>query len=656
MGNGSTSPTLVRTTTGARLIHRSSLRRWEWISVVGILFLAAVLRLGAPGVVEFKRDEATLSRLALDLAKGEHFPWLGIGSSVGFPNSPINVYIFAIPFLVSDNPLIATLFVGFLNILAVALLWKLTRRYFGPWAALVAGLVYAVSPWAAIYSRKIWAQDILPPFVIVTVFLALLGYMEGKRWAQLLHLPLLAITVQIHFGAVVLVPLSTLIILWYRSNWRREMWIGIGIAILTGLPYLYGLYDADQLSLVALRDSLESGSVEEQSISQELSTVALDYAWFTIAGTDIHSLAGAEQFQRYLDSVPPAYAFFKLLPIGVVLSMIALLYRHRSRLILILAAWLVLPVVAFTYTWAAPQPHYMIPLMPVAFMVLGGGIAFFLEQWRPAVYAVVGTLIALVVLQMWLFLTLLDFLNTHNTTGAFGTPLHYLLRVRETVLQDDPTRVVVVSEGNSPQFDNDPAVWDVLLDRVPQVTFIEGRDRWLLPADEAVLLVGPTIEHTWQKYVEGSPSGTFDLRSGEGQYHLWRDFALDMPPLEPVEAQYANGVHLVGIANEDGVLWLEWLLPKPSANVLYIVFVHAMNGEERIGQVDVPFVAETYWVDGDRVYMQLALVTETATSLRIGMYQIVGERNFRNSELVDKQGRYLDQWFTAHPVSAPTDQ
>ena len=71
-----------------------------------MFFLAAVLRLGAPGITEFKRDEATLSRLALDLAKGEDFPILGIGSSVGFPNAPINVYLFAIPYVFGDNPIL----------------------------------------------------------------------------------------------------------------------------------------------------------------------------------------------------------------------------------------------------------------------------------------------------------------------------------------------------------------------------------------------------------------------------------------------------------------------------------------------------------------------------------------------------------------------
>ncbi len=627
--------------------YRHPIRRWEWASVIAILFLAAILRLGLPGVVEFKRDEATLSRLALDLAQGEHFPWLGIGSSVGFPNSPINVYIFALPYLISDNPLITTLFVGFLNIVAVALLWKMARRYFGPQAALVSGILYAVSPWAALYSRKIWAQDILPPFVIATVFSALLGFVERKRWAQLIHLPLLAITVQVHFGAVVLVPLTAIIALLHRQNWRREWWLSIGAAILMGMPYVYGLYEADQLSLAALRDSLASGAVDAEETPRELSSEALDYAWFTVAGTDIHSLAGAEQYQRYLNSVPSVYTLFKIIPLGVVLATMALLYRRPSRLVLILVIWLVLPVIAFSYTWAAPQPHYMIPMMPAAFLLLGGGLALLLEYGRSAIYGVGVVLAVLVLLQVWLYFSLLNFLDTHDTTGAFGTPLHYLLDVREDVLADDPASVIVVSEGASPEFDNDPAVWDILLDPVSHVAYIKADYMWLVPHDHASLLVGPTIsnEHSWRARLTQAPERVYDLRPDEGNYRLWREVSLDVPPLEPVTARYANGVQLMGVAFDSDALWLEWLLPEPRSDIVYVVFVHVMNHAERIGQVDLPFIAERYWRAGDRLFMRMPLEIDQADRLHIGMYQVIGERGFRNSEYVDEQGRYLEQWF-----------
>ena len=86
--------------------------RLEWAALALILLLAAGLRLGAPGISEFKLDEARLSLLALDMARGQSFPLLGIGSSVGIPNMPVNVWLFALPFLFTSDPTAATLFVG----------------------------------------------------------------------------------------------------------------------------------------------------------------------------------------------------------------------------------------------------------------------------------------------------------------------------------------------------------------------------------------------------------------------------------------------------------------------------------------------------------------------------------------------------------------
>src|SRR5258708_2781528 len=118
----------------------------EWIALAAILILAAILRLGAPGVVEFKTDEANLSERALDLVRGRDLPLLGIDSSVGVPNSPVSIYILAIPFAISSNPLVAPQFIGLLNVIAVGLLYAIARRYYRPLAAIVAGLLFAISP------------------------------------------------------------------------------------------------------------------------------------------------------------------------------------------------------------------------------------------------------------------------------------------------------------------------------------------------------------------------------------------------------------------------------------------------------------------------------------------------------------------------------
>jgi hypothetical protein len=99
----------------------------------------------------------------MDFARGRTFPLLGIGSSVGLRNAPFSVYVVTPPFLLSSDPILATQYIGALNVLAVGLLYGLARRYYGATAALIAALCLAASPWAVIFSRKLWAQNALMP-------------------------------------------------------------------------------------------------------------------------------------------------------------------------------------------------------------------------------------------------------------------------------------------------------------------------------------------------------------------------------------------------------------------------------------------------------------------------------------------------------------
>lgn len=650
---------------GEHLVNHLPLRRWEWITAVGILLLAAFLRLNSPGITEFKRDEATLSRLSLKLAQGKEFPFLGIGSSVGFPNSPMNVYLLGIPYAAGNNPILATLFVGFLNVLAVALTWRVARRYFGAEAALVAGFLYAVSPWAVIYSRKIWAQDMLPPFVIVTLLTGLVGLVEmnPKRWAQFWHLPLLAITAQIHFAAVILAPISLVMMALGWQGIRREFWFGLVGAVLLCMPFAYGLYQDDWLSISKIQDSLErsresntdtngSGPISIVENPREVRSTALDYAWFTIAGKNIHSLAGLNQFQRYLDEMPPAYGVFNLVPIGVLIAALGLgvmAWRKSAqrRILLVILVWLIVPVAAYLYTWTAVQPHYFIPMMPAAFIVVGAGVAM-LKNRR--VYLVVWLALGVMgVLQIWLTLGLFNFLNTHDTTGAFGTPLGYLLDVRQAILDADADGVLVVSEGDSVLYDNEPAVWDVLLDGAGEVRFLQPDHLWVVPAEPTLLLVAPTIEADLMPITpEVQPYKTLALRPGEGAYQIWQNpLASVAGTRTAVDAHFANGVVLESIWREGldtNELWLVWRVPDAQAGMQYITFVHGLDAhDQKLAQTDLAFWPGVYWQDGDKVLVHAQLNLDGVQKLSIGMYRFLAEGVYQNSELLDVEGRYLAQ-------------
>lgn len=212
--------------------------RWEWIAIIFILVIAAWLRLAHFDLLEFQRDEAAAVKLALDFLQGK-IPGAGLVSSVGVSNPPLFIYLITPIFALSANPAIVSGGIALLGIVAVAVCWHVGRTYYGAVAGLVAAAMFAASPWAVLYSRKIWAQDFLPIFATLTIW-AVHALCLGKRkraifWVMFLPLA----TAQIHFSGLALAATVGAIVLWLRPplDWRYGAAGALAAAVLL-LPYL----------------------------------------------------------------------------------------------------------------------------------------------------------------------------------------------------------------------------------------------------------------------------------------------------------------------------------------------------------------------------------------------------------------------------------
>src|SRR5690606_33742501 len=157
-----------------------SVARTEWLALLAILLLGAALRFGWPGVNSFAYDEARLSLISLSMARGGEFATLGMPSSARVPNLPAAAWIFALPYAVSPDPLVATGFASLLSWLAVPLVWALGRRAWGPGPGLLAALFLAASPYGVLYGRSIWAQNLLAPMAAAWGLLAYVAIRDRK--------------------------------------------------------------------------------------------------------------------------------------------------------------------------------------------------------------------------------------------------------------------------------------------------------------------------------------------------------------------------------------------------------------------------------------------------------------------------------------------
>jgi hypothetical protein len=644
------------------MIVTAPICRFEIIALLGILLLAAFLRFTSPAVVEFKRDEANLSYLALDFARGRSLPLLGISSSVGVPNSPLSVYLFSIPYLLTSDPIVATQFVGLLNVIAVLLTYLLTRRYYGVGPGLLAALLYAASPWGVIYSRKIWAQDLLPPFALATLLTGTLAFVDGKRWAQWLCLPLLSITAQIHYSAVLLAfPVAYLI--WSSGRQLNRVFIfSLMLAVVFAIPFIIGILQADLPSIDEIRALTTSVTSGGQSRSLALTGQMIQYAALTIAGTEIHSLAGPQAFQQYLATVPDVYALFGLLAWGVLLSAVWLMFRlwkHRDSRTIIdatLLLWLIIPIAAFSITWTQPYPHYLIFALPAAYIIFAAGVR---DLWfalhsssriRQGLFGLVGvTLAAILMFQVVFWLSLVDFLGSNSTPGGFGTPLEYLMPIRQTILSRQPTQVIARLDGQFVGTNDETTVWNFLLYDVPSVRFVDENTS-VYPSGESLFLT---------RGCSGTGQEQFTLRtSAEGCYQVAdripEEFSLAAFKTISDEGRFSNGVHLLGSRWSSGdqtCFELAWSISAPSTED-YMFSLHFFSEDEQeIVNADGLSWRGVYWRPGDTVLRRFCLSSDQASlqpelaGVNIGMYTYDGT-NFHNVDLIDAAGTPMGQTVT----------
>ncbi len=336
------------------------MRRRQWVGLLLVVILAAAMRLYRLDAVEFYHDEAMVGMLAQEMADGQTFPLQGIVSSVGIPNPPQTVYTVLPPFWFSNDPVFVTSWVILLNLVGVALLYILTLRQFGFPAAMLTTLIYAVNPWAIMYSRKLWAQDYVTPFLLLSLLFAQLGFRDGKRWAQVLTVPVMLWGMQIHFAAWALVPLFGWVILAGRKNWHwRSLILSAVISLMVLTPFMLGIIQTLGQDPTRIGDSLRA------STGRDLDGGLSPWVhWFRLlTGDDIKTwLLPANDFTT-TKTFSATLMLLSLIPVSLT-ALWMLFRRHGWGVWGAFVLWLILPPLAFDLILSDVWPHYFIPLLP----------------------------------------------------------------------------------------------------------------------------------------------------------------------------------------------------------------------------------------------------------------------------------------------------
>ena len=375
------------------------MKKSEWAGLAGIVAVAVWLRYSYFGLLEFQGDEAYAANLALQFVKTGKLPLAGLMSSVGVTNPPLFIYLLIPMFAINASPVFVSGCIAMLGIAAVVMTWHIGRKFYGPVAGLVAGLFFAVSPWAVIYSRKIWAQDFVPVFATATMW-AVHALVLGKKpkaifWCVLLPL----CVVQIHFSGIALTVAVVAIVAWLgpKIDWRFAA-AGLVAAIVTMAPYLYLQQKTNWGDFRQAMNTVGGGQQWEKLNGITTHPISgyrlpskqnVSYALAIMNGgriEDVLGIAADAEFDKYQIWSRKASRFTQTTTLGdwplllqrlafvaalIWLVVAAVQKKEWKSATWILVLWLVVPVAVFTLAGLWTYLTYFAILFPVHFLVCG---------------------------------------------------------------------------------------------------------------------------------------------------------------------------------------------------------------------------------------------------------------------------------------------
>ena len=681
-----------------------------WTLVIGILLLAAGLRLTRLDLVEFKYDEATTARSALAIVHEGQFPAMGMISSQGPRNPPLMSYVLALPFTLSQDLRLAAGWVALLGVVAVGLSYWIGRAYFDWRVGALASLLFAASPWAVFYSRKVWAQN-LPALTLLFVSAILALVVRRRPWALTGALVMAGCLVSLHLGGLVFFfILAAVVLLFHRCVRPTPLLVGLVLLALILSPYL--LQDARQgwPNLRAFADLVGRFGGRGEG-APPLYLQAPRAAALIVGGYHLEDLAGARHADfvasildlRWLDRVETTLLWAGLAWLIWQVGREALAGRgrlsHQGAARLVLLCWFGVPVALLLRHTEPVRLHTLILLYPVQHLIIALLLVDVMDWGKRNVsrltthtsrftshvsrftpHACALLVVLLLVWQVYFQEALLTFVDTHDTPGGYGAPVKYPLaaahRAEELLTETGDAELIALLPGADPRYDGQAAVFDVLLRQDHRL--VDGRQALVLPAQPAVYLAdpraGPALTPLAEIAIEVEPA--LPLRaSGEGMYHFfcWQPAAVT--PAHPwggEPARWASGATLVGY---------DWSgEPQPGGTVHWTLywrveelptasgepgggstgsdihwFNHLMDGEgTRWGQMDGVGFPASGWRVGDTVvtWFDIPISPDAPPApyfVRSGMYTYP---DVVNIPLVDAAGNPAGEFIELGPIGA----
>ncbi|OGD92729.1 hypothetical protein A2697_01020 [Candidatus Curtissbacteria bacterium RIFCSPHIGHO2_01_FULL_41_44] len=205
------------------LIKWLKTQKIEFYLLLILLLTAAFFRFWQiKDYVVFLGDEGRDMLVAKRMIMDGKVPFLGPTASVGgFYLGPI-YYWLAAPFLAiwRLDPVGPSYMVALFGVGTVFLLYKFLKDTAGLYPAFLASLLYATAPLIVRYSRSSWNPNPLPFFALLLIYSLYLAISRKNPLFFVLAGLCFGVVIQLHYLAIMLVPISFLIIV-LNTNFRH---------------------------------------------------------------------------------------------------------------------------------------------------------------------------------------------------------------------------------------------------------------------------------------------------------------------------------------------------------------------------------------------------------------------------------------------------
>jgi len=427
-----------------------------FISIIGVASFMRLYRISE--YMRFLGDEGRDVLVVKGILEG-NFTLLGPTSSVGgFFLGPIYYYFMA-PFLYLFNydPVGPAVMIALFGVATVALLYALTRQFFGKRAAVIAALSYAIAPTIVDYSRSSWNPNPVPFFALLTTYLLYKALMQNQKWLFVLCGILFGIMMQLHYvvtfyGLAVSVIIATFTVIKQKDN-KKNIHLLVPIfskylLFLIGFIIGWSPFLAFEVrhNFINLRLMYEFIFMSKDTGATTQSIFNVWYVLLDLFGNLLIHFPANELHAKFIKNNSIQFYFYYFAASIVVVTLVTFLIRNLlityksgkkiSYWYLLLLLWLFISILPFSIYKKQIYIYYLAFLFPIPFMLIGN----FLSKGHNLLIA--GSLAILI------FININGAIFWHTPNDQLGQTKRISQAVFDQA-QGKPFNFALITDGNS---------------------------------------------------------------------------------------------------------------------------------------------------------------------------------------------------------------